>query len=52
MARRQAAQQWWQRRLRRYNVQRRAEHRVIPVGHGEQPQYTRKTMRMLTRLFR
>lgn len=41
----------WQ-RLRLYSPHRRADHRSIAVGHGEQPVYSRKTRRMLTRLFR
>jgi len=39
-------------RLRLYGRQPRADHRAIGVGHGDQPQYSRKTRRMLTRLFR
>jgi hypothetical protein len=39
-------------RLRLYGRQLRADHRAIEVGHGEQPQYSRKTRRMMTRLFR
>jgi hypothetical protein len=41
----------WQ-RLRLYGQQPRADHRAIGVGHGEQPQYSRKTRRRLTGLFR
>lgn len=43
---------WGWQRPRLYGRQRRADHRAIAVGHGEQPQYSRKTYRMLTRLFR
>lgn len=35
-----------------YGRQRLAEHRVVPVGHGLVPQYSRTVRRMLTRLFR
>lgn len=30
----------------------RAEHRVLRVGHGVRPEYTRKLIRMITRVFR
>lgn len=47
---------WWlqrgQERFRLYDRQLRANHRAIQVGHREQPQYSRKTRRLLTRLFR
>lgn len=35
-----------------YRQSSRAEHRVIAVGHHEQPSYPRRLLRMLTRLFR
>lgn len=35
-----------------YSGQKRAEHRTVASGHGQQPEYSRKTRRMLTRLFR
>jgi hypothetical protein len=43
---------WGWRRLRLYGEQGRADHRAIAVGHGQQPQYSRKLRRMLNRLFR
>lgn len=30
----------------------RGEHRAVRVGHGLRSEYNRKTLRMLTRLFR
>jgi hypothetical protein len=39
-------------RVRGYRQSSRAEHRVIAVGHHEQPSYPRRLLRMLTRLFR
>jgi len=39
-------------RRRGYGQERRAEHRVLVVGHGQRPQYSHKMLRMLTRLFR
>ncbi len=42
----------WQRRIGLYSRQRRAEHRVVAAGHGQQPHYSTRMRRMLTRLFR
>jgi hypothetical protein len=39
-------------RARRYGRVRRGEHRIISVAHHEQPSYSRRVLRMLTRLFR
>ncbi|HET8659939.1 MAG TPA: hypothetical protein VFM55_13190 [Micromonosporaceae bacterium] len=39
-------------RLGLYGRQSRADHRAVKVGHGGQPSYSRRTQRMLTRLFR
>jgi hypothetical protein len=47
----QRLRQGWE-RLWLYGRQRRADHRAIEVGHGARPQYSRKTRRMLTRVFR
>lgn len=41
-----------QQEVRRYGQARRGEHRVYPVAHHQQPSYSRKVLRMLTRLFR
>jgi hypothetical protein len=42
----------WLRRDSRYGHPGKGEHGVIASGHGERPEYSRKTLRMLTRLFR
>lgn len=39
-------------RLGLYGRPSRSDHRMVKTGHGGQPSYSRKTQRMLTRLFR